>query len=68
MLLRRHSYAQGEVIKIKWDVGTLIEWYNPNPILDIPSYEVKLGGGEVTELTEKVVSEPMAQCDIDGNE
>ena len=49
--------------------GNVMGRFHTNPILDTRTYQVEFAGGEVAELTTKVIAESVyAQCSSDGDE
>ena len=54
----------GEVIRHKRDFdGNPIGWENQNPIIDTRQYEVEFTNGEVTDITDNIISDWVyAQC------
>ena len=69
MLPRGGTLARGRVTERKPDhEGNVIGRSNANPILDTREYELRVGDGNVTELTANAIAESMyAMCDENGN-
>ena len=70
MLPRGNSYAIGKVIGRKIDsYENAVRRTNDNPIVDTREYCVEFDDGEVSELTENVISKSIyAECNDSGNE
>ena len=70
MLPRRYIHARGKFIGRKKDAdGNVVGRSNDRPIIDTWNYNVELGDGVVSELSENVISESIhAECDDSGND